>query len=80
MAAPSWVWPGTVGENCRRLGEVFDEVGILLFESAACMAYGEEDLPATLSELRITSYNVCYTKLLRKPWPAWPRSVPRPLK
>ncbi len=52
-AAPSWVWPGTVGENCRRLGEVFDEVGIVLFESAACMAYGEADLPSTLSELSL---------------------------
>lgn len=53
LAAPSWVWPGTVGENCRRLGEIFDEVGILLFESSACMAYGDSDLPPTLSELSL---------------------------
>ncbi|EPR43725.1 hypothetical protein dsx2_2152 [Desulfovibrio sp. X2] len=53
VAAPSWVWPGTVGENCRRLGEIFDEIGILLFESKACLEYGEEDLPRTLAELSL---------------------------
>lgn len=53
LAAPSWVWPGTVGENCRRLGEVFDEVGIVLFESQASLAYTDEDLPPTLAELSL---------------------------
>ncbi|MDK2955996.1 MAG: hypothetical protein PWQ57_1492 [Desulfovibrionales bacterium] len=53
LAAPSFLWPGTVAENCRwiaqRLPEV-SEVGVCLFESEACLAYGEADLPAWLPE------------------------------
>jgi hypothetical protein len=54
LAAPSFLWPGTVAENCRwiceRLPQV-DEVGVCLFESAACLAYTGEDLPGWLADL-----------------------------
>ncbi|WP_051694429.1 cobamide remodeling phosphodiesterase CbiR [Desulfohalovibrio reitneri] len=51
LAVPSWVWPGTVADNCRRLGFTFNEVGLTMFESQACMDYGPDDLPPELVEL-----------------------------
>ncbi|SDK89873.1 hypothetical protein SAMN05660337_1629 [Maridesulfovibrio ferrireducens] len=50
VAAPSWVIPGNVVENCRYLEGRVDEVGLLFFETAASLAYTEEDLPADLAE------------------------------
>ncbi|MFW5837578.1 MAG: cobamide remodeling phosphodiesterase CbiR [Desulfovibrionaceae bacterium] len=53
LAAPSYLWPGTAAENCRwirrRLPQV-EEVGLCLFESEACLAYGEQDLPDSLAD------------------------------
>lgn len=50
VAAPSWVIPGTVAENCRYLKGRVDEVGLLFFETASSLAYTEKDLPADLAE------------------------------
>lgn len=51
IAAPSYVWPGTIVENCARLAGQVDEVGLLFFESDACLAYTERDLPRSLAKL-----------------------------
>lgn len=51
LAAPSWVMSGTLAENCAFLATKVDEVGLLFMESAACLAYGEQDLPDFLAEL-----------------------------
>lgn len=45
VAAPSFVIPGTVRENCALLRKSFPEVGLLLFETQACLNYGPHDLP-----------------------------------
>lgn len=50
-AAPSFVVPGTAGENCRFLAGLAPEVGLLFFEARACMEYGTRDLPPELAEL-----------------------------
>lgn len=49
-AAPSWVVPGSVAENCRHLASRPratrpDEVALCLFETASCLAYGDGDMP-----------------------------------
>ncbi len=44
-AAPSFVIPGTVRENCAWLRNSFPEVGLMLYETKACLAYGQDDLP-----------------------------------
>ena len=54
LAAPSWVMPGTVTENCAFLATVVDEIGLLFMESAACLAYGRQDLPDTLADLPLS--------------------------
>ena len=54
VAAPSWVFPGSLAENCRFLAGKVDEAGLLFFESAAALAYGPEDLPAWLSDLPLS--------------------------
>lgn len=51
LAAPSWVIPGTLSENCAFLAGRVDEAGLLFFESAACLAYGDADLPPWLERL-----------------------------
>lgn len=50
IAAPSFVWPAHIAENCRRLAPLVDEVGLLFFQSEACLAYTERDLPIWLAE------------------------------
>lgn len=45
VAAPSFVIPGTVRENCALLRKSFPEVGLLLFETQTCLDYGPHDLP-----------------------------------
>lgn len=45
VAAPSFIIPGTVRENCALLRKSFPEVGLLLFETEACLDYGPHDLP-----------------------------------
>ena len=51
LAAPSWVMPGTLAENCLFLATKVDEAGLLFMESAACLAYGERELPGFLADL-----------------------------
>lgn len=50
-AAPSFVVPGTVAENCRVLSGLAPEVGLALFETEACLAYGEADLAQDMAGL-----------------------------
>ncbi len=50
IAAPSFVWPAHIAENCRLLAPLVDEVGLLFFQSEACLAYTERDLPPRLAE------------------------------
>ncbi len=53
-AAPSWVLPGTVSENAAFLAGRVREVALLFFQTEACLAYGEEDLPPSLAELPLS--------------------------
>lgn len=54
LAAPSWVIPGTVAENCRFLAGKVDEVALLFFETESCLAYTSLDLPQGLAELGLS--------------------------
>lgn len=53
LAAPSCVLPADVGTNCAVLARHFPELGLCFFETAACLAYGEADLPASLAGLPV---------------------------
>jgi hypothetical protein len=67
VAAPSFVWPGTVAHNCRLLAGVFPEVALLFLEARACLDYGEGDLPGWLGGLGL-SYHLHLP--LDLPWAA----------
>jgi hypothetical protein len=49
LAAPSWVWPGSVAENTLRLVPGFSEISVVLFESEPTPAYDPADFPAELT-------------------------------
>ena len=51
VAAPSFVRPAGIAENCAFLAGIVDEVGLCLFETEACLAYGPDDLPPGLAGL-----------------------------
>lgn len=51
LAAPSWVWPGTVAENCEKLADLYPEVALLFLETESSLAYGRKDLPPELADL-----------------------------
>lgn len=53
-AAPSWVMPGTIQDNCAFLSGKVDEVGLLFMEADASMAYGRQDLPLELAALGLS--------------------------
>ena len=53
MAAPSYVIPGTVGENCLVLKDKVREVGLTLFETAACLNYTSQDIPPEVARLNL---------------------------
>lgn len=72
IAAPSFVWPADVGENCRRLEPLVDEVGLLFFQSEACLAYTEHDLPPWLAE---TGLGFHVHLPLELPWGEGPEQV-----
>lgn len=57
IAAPSFVWPARVGENCRLLKGLVDEVAVTLFQAGPCLEYSELDLPPDLPGLGL-SYHV----------------------
>ncbi len=54
VAAPSFVIPAGVVENSHFLADCFPEVALLLFESEACLAYTDIDLPTTLAALPVS--------------------------
>ena len=54
VAAPSFVLPATVAENARFLAGRVEEVGLCCFETAACLAYTEADLPPDLAQLPLS--------------------------
>lgn len=49
LAAPSWVWPGSVAENTLRLVPGFSEISLILFESEPTPPYDPADFPAELT-------------------------------
>ncbi len=51
IAAPSCVLPANVAENAQFLAHKVQEVGLCFFETKACLAYTEEDLPLHLQSL-----------------------------
>lgn len=57
VAAPSWVLPGSLADNCRFLAGRVDEAGLLFFETESSLAYGEADLPPDLALLPL-AYHV----------------------
>lgn len=54
VAAPSFVIPAGAAENSRFLSDFFTEIGLLFFETDACLAYTEDDLPPDLADLSVT--------------------------
>ncbi|SBW09391.1 conserved hypothetical protein [uncultured delta proteobacterium] len=65
IAAPSWIMPGTVQDNCAFLGGKVDEVGLLFLEAEASLAYGRQDLPPELAALGLSCHVHLPTDL---PW------------
>jgi hypothetical protein len=57
VAAPSFVIPAGVEENCRVLDGLVPEVSLLFLEARACLDYGPADLPPGLAGLDL-SYHV----------------------
>ena len=57
IAAPSFVWPARVGDNCHYLENMVDEVAVIFFETQACLDYTDKDLPPDLARLDL-SYHV----------------------
>jgi hypothetical protein len=51
LALPSWVFPGSLAENCRFLAGRADEAGLLFFAASSSLAYGPEDIPPDLGDL-----------------------------
>ncbi len=51
LAAPSWVFPASLHENCMFLAEKVQEVGVLCYAQADSLAYGQADLPLQLASL-----------------------------
>ncbi|MFW6414704.1 MAG: cobamide remodeling phosphodiesterase CbiR [Thermodesulfobacteriota bacterium] len=51
IAAPSFVWPAVVGDNCYYLQHLVDEVEIIFFETESSLNYTEHDLPPDLKDL-----------------------------
>ncbi|MDL2267702.1 hypothetical protein LJC46_06925 [Desulfovibrio sp. OttesenSCG-928-G15] len=65
IAAPSWVMPASVAENCRFLSGKVDEVALLFFDTGSSLAYGENELDLPLEELALS----CHVHLpLDLPW------------
>jgi hypothetical protein len=54
LAAPSCVLPAGITENCAFLAQQFDEIGLAFFETEACLAYTEQDLPPELAQLPVS--------------------------
>lgn len=54
IAAPSFVIPAGAAENSRFLAQYFQEVGLLFFETDACLRYTDFDLPKDLTNLPVS--------------------------
>ena len=54
LAVPSWVIPGEIADNARFVSGRAAEVGLCFFETEACLAYGEADLPVDLAGLPLS--------------------------
>lgn len=72
IAAPSWIFPGTVLDNCLFLSGKVDEVELLLLETEPCLAYGRQDLPLSLADLGLSFHAHLPTDL---PWERGGRAV-----
>jgi len=53
IAAPSFVWPAVVGDNCYYLQHLVDEVELIFFETESSLNYTEHDLPHGLKDLNM---------------------------
>jgi hypothetical protein len=51
LAAPSAVLPAGLAENAMFLADHFPEIAVLFFQTEACLAYTDKDLPASLTDL-----------------------------
>jgi hypothetical protein len=51
LALPSWVFPGSLADNCRFLAGRADDAGLLFLETSSSLAYGREDIPGDLGRL-----------------------------
>lgn len=54
LAAPSWVFPGTIVDNCVFLEGKVDEVALLFFETQSSLGYSRQELPLALASLALT--------------------------
>ncbi|MBS3780401.1 MAG: hypothetical protein KGY41_08400 [Desulfovermiculus sp.] len=54
LAAPSFIWPARVGENCRRLQGLVDEAALVFFQTQGCLEYDQEDLPPWMVNLDLS--------------------------
>lgn len=65
VAAPSWVFAGSIQENCEFLAGKVDEVALLFFDVESSLAYTKVELPHSLAFLPLT-YHVHLPQNL--PW------------
>lgn len=54
LAAPSWVFPGTIRDNCAFLAGKVDEAALLFLQTEPSRAYGRQDLPPDLARLGLS--------------------------
>ena len=57
IGTTSFVFPASVGDNCKKLQDIVDEVSIVMFETNSCLKYNEKDLLPWLIDLDL-SYNI----------------------
>lgn len=77
VAAPSFISPGTVAHNCALIDGLFPEMALCLFETAACLRYGDhnaDDLPADPSSLSLSFHAHLPLDL---PWDEGPAAAAR---
>ena len=72
IAAPSFLIPGTVAENVAFLDTLVPEIAVLLFQTDACLAYDERDLPSSLARMGVAWHLHLPLDL---PWAEGPRTV-----
>ncbi|MGM0539862.1 MAG: cobamide remodeling phosphodiesterase CbiR [Thermodesulfobacteriota bacterium] len=54
VAAPSFIWPAGVGENCKYLEGIVDEAALVFFQTQGCLDYDQVDLPAWMANLDLS--------------------------